>query len=153
MKKLLALAIFALSSFAGVTYEFKGSRLQDPDAFTDATATLTLPGYATTRTDYLPGANLVCSVCNHVEMIPDAVAAGFTITPSSVVAYGVDGTGSTFFFYFEPSAFTTIGVHSSIILTGLHEGTLTVTSTIPEPSTFGLLAAGLGFAAFRLRRR
>lgn len=155
MKKFLCTLLFvAAAAQAAVVYEFTGTRTATTDPFTGSfTLTLAAPPAATT--DYLPGAALTCDVCNHVEFVVDAVAAGFTVTPSVVVAYGLAGTGSTFFFYFAPGSFNTNGVHDSFILDGLHDGTLTVRGVtgVPEPSTMALALAGAALVAVKLRRR
>jgi hypothetical protein len=142
---------------AGVVYEFTGSRTAgDADDFTNATFTLTLPASVVVNTDFLPGAQLTCNMCNHVEFIVDAVAAGFTTTPSTIVSYGIAGTGSSYFFYFDPGVFSANGVYNSILLNGYQDAVLTVSGAggaVPEPSTLGLALAGVGVLALRLRRR
>ncbi len=157
MKALIGLVLISASMYAGVVYEFTGSRTAgDAEDFTNATFTLTLPTPVLVNTDFLPGAQLTCSVCDHVEFIVDAVAEGFTSTPSTVVAYGIDGTGSTYFFYFDPGAFSADGAYTSFLLNGLQDGVLTVSGAggvVPEPSTLALALAGAGVLALRLRRR
>ena len=144
MIKLFLVATLAITSYAGVVYEFKGSST----LFTDETATLTLPGFITSAAEYLPGVNVVCSICSHFRVYPREVLSDMAVA----VGYGVGLT--TFFFYFPPDAFTTPGLYSSIFLQN-QVGTLRVTSReiIPEPSTALMLAGGLGLAAFLLRRR
>jgi hypothetical protein len=71
MIKLFLVATLAITSYAGVVYEFKGSSTLFTDTqFTDETATLTLPGFITSAAEYLPGVNLVCSICSHFGVNP-----------------------------------------------------------------------------------
>ena len=133
----------SVAANATVVYDFSGAGL--------GTATLTLTSPITANAAFVPGPNLTCSnSCTGLEFVVDAVAAGFTQTPSQTVIWDTSDVGT--FSYFAPDSFTTDGVHSSIIFDG---ATLTVTTTadaIPEPSTFGLLVASL-LAGFALRRR
>ena len=155
MKALIGLGLISASMYAGVVYEFTGSRTVGyADDFTNATFTLTLPTPVLVKTDFLPGAQLSCSVCDKVEFIVDAVASGFVTTPSTIVSYGI--AGNSYFFYFDPGVFSANGVYNSILLNGLHDGVLTVRGAggaVPEPSTLGLALAGAGALALRLRRR
>lgn len=157
----LAVMILAGSAEAAYVYDFTGTyRDFNTNELKDAAFTLSL-GSALAGTgavgftpdmSFLPGPELVCAGCSKVEYFYDAVAHGFTGTPSDVIGWG-DG-GATYFFYFAVGAVTTPGVHDSIILDGLHDGTLKVSvRQVPEPPTMLLLLSALTALGRSIRNR
>ena len=61
-------------------------------------------------------------------------------------------------FYFDPTAFSTIGVHDTVLFGTAQAAQLVVSevSSVPEPSTWAMMLlgfAGLGYAGYRRARR
>jgi hypothetical protein len=148
---LLAGLIAVAAAQAGTIYTFSGtsSSVDGSMSFTLTTTPVT------SDTTFLPGAELTCNQCDSITFFVDAVASGFTWSPSSAVAYAVQGAG-TANFYFEAGSFTSNGTHASILLPGTNDASLTVsgaTSATPEPSTFGLLLVPALALFGKLRKR
>ena len=70
--------------------------------------------------------------------------------PNPTVNYDVD-----YDFYFAPGDFSAPGTHNTVIFGTFQEGQLVVSgspSAAPEPSTWGLMIAGIGGISVALRR-
>ena len=157
---LLAGVLLAGSARADVVYDFT-AMLGSSTGVVSASFTLTLPvplagtgatGDTPDQT-FSPGANLVCNLCEYIDFYSNAVGHGFTVIPSDAFGYKFVG-GQEDYIYFAPGDVTTNGVYFGIIV----PGTLTVSgvasTTVPEPSSFELLALTLtGLALRSLRRR
>lgn len=164
MKKLLRLflggAFFCISasSVASVMYSFNGffSHNNRPDQV-DFTAgfEFTVPNFLLTNTSLSPSEMLKCRAgdfsCTKVSFIPDAYAAGLFGSEIDAKAIAIsDIDGSTSYFYFEASSFSSPGKHASLF--GVNPGTLQV-SLIPEPATGYCVLAGLGLLGLARSRR
>lgn len=154
MKKAALTAGFVvfLGAFAqaSVVYSFTGTYGGPPVSFT-----LTVPSAVLADASFVPGPQLVCDACDQINFFVDAVAHGFTSTPSNAVGYNVSNNGQ-FLFFFAPTSFTVDGVYTDVIGGGFpDQGTLTVTgaSSVPEPSSVALLGTGLVGLAAVVRRR
>ena len=169
MKK-MAVVIFAVLMFAAlaqadVVYSFIGTytdhttgQVMGPVSFTlTLPAVLTPKGFTDSTPDatFDPGAQLTCDACLDVSFYFDAVARGFTQTPSNIVSYDVLGGG--YYFYFAPSSFTVNGTYKDVIGSWFgNQGTLTLSGAqvaTPEPGSLAMLAPALGLLGGWLRAR
>jgi hypothetical protein len=150
----LILSAFAsasvIYSFTG-TYQGDGGQLMGPVSFT-----LTVPTGVTADTTFSPSPQLVCDACDQINFYVDAVAHGFTSTPSNAIGYGLPG-GTGYIFYFDPSSFVANGTYTDVIGSWFpNQGTLTVSgaaSPSPEPGTILMLGSGLLGVASLARRK
>lgn len=157
-----ALTLPARSASAQVRYDFTALSSFDfnGEMFSGAFS-VELPSLVTGNT-LIPASSL--SSCSVVPF-PSAVAAcgsqgfRFDIAPGyTTITFGVLtdlNPGTSIFYYFDATAFSTLGTHETVIFGTDQAGRLVVTdlATVPEPGTFAMLVAGLGLVAVVANRR
>ncbi|MCU0246782.1 MAG: hypothetical protein MUC42_09415 [Bryobacter sp.] len=146
-KALALLMLCVLPVPASFVYEFTGSRTtNNPDDFYGVSFSLVLESPVTTDSFFSQGEGLLCSHCGGVWFITDAESQFLAPAPSQAVVYSILDSIS-YNFYFSPEAFSTPGSYETILLGGLHDGTLVVRDAIvedtPEPPGYLLLLSGL----------
>jgi hypothetical protein len=125
-----------------------GGFLSGPASFV-----LDTPASVTTNTTFIPGVSLTCLGCTALVFYIDAVAQGFTTSPSSAILYGVNPTGFPIggeLFYFPAGAFAAPGTYTSLFFGGSDTLDVEALPTVPEPSSIFLL--GTIASAFLLTR-
>jgi len=154
MKKLVLLAFLpflAQVASASVDSSFSGTNdpvLVPPFPAGSFTFTFTSPSFITSDLNFIvQGPTLTCSDCDAVSILPSHPGATFD---SLQIGYQFAGIGQSEF-YFPPEALDVPGVYTASSLTA-NPGTLTVTTTTPEPTYAVLLIVGLG-ALFVARTR
>ena len=160
---------FANVASAAVTYQFTSTAPFDTSSISGPTG----PDFGTVLTDYmsftlptpitgsllqLTTAQLSsCGVTSSTGDIhclgPDLYATFYA--PYNTVEFGAgDSAGDSLglLYYFAGNAFTTNGVHDTVLGDGFPQGQLTVTG-VPEPVSWVTMILGMGFVGATLRRR
>ncbi len=164
---MLAAAVVATLSFANaasaaVTYVFTATAPFDTGSLGFGTVltesmSFTLPGPITGNLEPLPTALSSCAVTNSLGdthcLSPNLYATFYP--PYNTVEFGAgdsEGDSLGLYYYFAGNAFTTNGVHDTVLGDGFPQGELTVTG-VPEPAAWIIMVLGLGLAGATLRRR
>jgi hypothetical protein len=168
-----AIAVAAAMSFAhvasaAVTYQFTATAPFDTGAISAEADSefgtvltdyfsVTLSGPVLGNPPEIPLSDL--SSCGVTATVPihclGPILYGTFYTPYTMVEFGAgnpDGDSLGLFYYFAGNAFTTNGVHETILGAGFPQGQLTV-SGVPEPATWAMLTLGLAMIGCAARRR
>jgi hypothetical protein len=155
----VAVAMLPVIADAAVEYQFTAFDSDPIDPYTSISGSFTYiaPGFITSDTT-APLADLSsCSGSDSVLGPLNCLDQEFAIDvspPNTTVLFQLENV--TVYYYFDQTAFSTVGVHDSILLGDAQSAELTVSIlSVPEASTWAMLAAGFGAmaAAMRLRRR
>ena len=159
---LLATAAVPAAAFTlatPVTYTFTAfSSFDFEGEMISGAFTVTLPDFVTSDTvvpvDSLTSCTVVSSIgdagiCREQTFLMD-------ISPGAVtVSFGIStplNPGTGVYYYFDDSAFSTIGTHESTIF-GTDQAGRLVVSTVPEPATWASMALGISGLMLLARRR
>lgn len=164
MKKLILAALtvlsFSVSANASVIYDFDAYSSDGETYSQEKSFTLTVSDFITSNLSFTTAdPNFVSSDYDSVFFWVDAVAQGFTETPSQTIGTAFF-SGSQPYYYFYPQSLNNVGTYESIILGSDQYATLTVserdngTPAVPEPGTIALLGFGMaGLALYGKRRQ
>jgi hypothetical protein len=148
-----ACAAIASPASADVVYtftgNFQGSNFDPPNA----SFSLTLPNFVTSDQTFTAArANLACGdnfvQCTGVSFLTDATAGQDVVTINFLTGSGAQST----FYDFALNTFTTPGV---ALMDNPFGNDATLTTAVPEPSTWAMIIlgfCGLGFMAYRRKQ-
>lgn len=157
----LAVGMMSTAANAAIKYEFTAFSTASSLGFNSVSGlfTYTAPDFIASDTT-VPPADL--SSCSASDSVLGALGCGDQnflvdfVPGHAIVEFGVTGPSDTgFFFYFDPSAFSTIGTYSTNGGAAGQDGRLVVSdaSSVPEMPTWGLLALGFSGLAVAMSLR
>ena len=155
------LATSAASARASVEYDFTALSSFPNDTtgeFFTGSFSVTVPDFLTSDTTFTVGSLTSCSV---VSSLGPATCLDqsflFNFTPGQqTVEFGASSattSGIGIFYYFDPGSFGAVGTYGTTVFGTDQQGTLVVksTSSVPEPGSWLLMAAGVAALAGRRR--
>jgi hypothetical protein len=161
-----AFIIMAVSTTANaaVKYEFTAFSTFPTGVYTSVSGSFTYiaPDFVTSNTFIAPADLASCSASDSVLNPLTCSSQGFAFDvspPQTTILFGVSGPQDTSFdYYFDPTAFSTVGVHDTVFFGTDQAAQLAVSevSSVPEISTWAMMLlgfAGLGCAGYRRARR
>lgn len=148
---IIALIVGASPASAEVTYTFTGNFQNGNFAPANASFSITLPSFITSDQIFTAEqSHLSCGdnfvQCTGVSFLTDATTGQDVVT----INFNTATASESEFYDFAPTAFTTVGVFSQDGGAFGNDGTLT--TAVPEPSTWAMMIlgfCGLGFMAYR----
>jgi hypothetical protein len=157
----LAVGMMSTAANAAIKYEFTALSTDSSLSFNSVSGsfTYTAPDFIASDTT-VPAADL--SSCSASDSVLGALGCGDQsflvdfVPGHAIVEFGVTGPSDRgFFFYFDPSVFSTIGAYSTNGGAPGQDGRLVVSEVtgVPETPTWGLLALGFGGLAVAMSLR
>lgn len=136
----------ALSSFEVSGEQFSGSFSVMSDGFVTSDTIFPVGDLISCNVIVTPSAEASCRDQEFMlDVSPDTVTVSFGVHTDN-------NPGTGIFYYFDASAFSTPGLHETVIFGENQMGTLLVTA-VPEPGTYALMLCGLAGVAAWARRR
>lgn len=166
----VAVMSFANAASAAVTYQFTATGPYDTSAISGSTGpdfgtvltasmTFTLPTPITVDPTQLTLGQLsscsVTSSTNDIHCLGPILYPTF-YAPYNTVEFGAgdsEGDSLGLLYYFDGDAFTTNGVHDTVLGSEFPQGQLTVSGIVPEPAAWAMMILGLGLIGAAVRRR